>query len=291
MRELLAEYKNIFERQLQEIVAEYQCDIQPISDALIYAVSNGGKRIRPALCYLGADFCGKDVDCVKNLAVGIEMIHSYSLVHDDLPCMDNDELRRGKPTAHKVYGEGMAMLAGDALLNMAFEVMLEDHNFDNNMHSAMKYVAKMCGIRGMIGGQCLDLANESKENFGLKELTRLNRLKTSCLISGALVGSAIRCGADDKEIQALELYAQNLGEIFQIVDDILDRTSTEQVLGKQVKQDVANGKKSVVDILGIETAKEYIKKLENEAIEKISVYGNRSQKLVELCKFLSNRTN
>ncbi len=120
MKDLLAEYKNIFERQLQDIIAEYKCDIQPISDALVYAVSNGGKRIRPSLCYLGADFCKKDPDYVKNLALGIEMIHSYSLVHDDLPCMDNDELRRGKPTAHIVYGEGMAMLAGDALLNMAY---------------------------------------------------------------------------------------------------------------------------------------------------------------------------
>lgn len=291
MKDLLAEYKNIFERQLQDIIAEYKCDIQPISDALVYAVSNGGKRIRPSLCYLGADFCKKYPDYVKNLALGIEMIHSYSLVHDDLPCMDNDELRRGKPTAHIVYGEGMAMLAGDALLNMAFEVMLDDVNFDINMRKAMRYIAKMCGINGMIGGQCLDLANQSKENFGIKELTRLNRLKTSCLISGALVGSAIRCGADDNEIKALDLYAQNLGEIFQIVDDILDRTSTEQALGKQVKQDIANDKKSVVDLLGIDNARKYIKKLENEAVESISAYGQRSQKLVELCKFLSNRSN
>ena len=291
MKDLLAEYKNIFERQLQDIIAEYKCDIQPISDALVYAVSNGGKRIRPSLCYLGADFCKKDPDYVKNLALGIEMIHSYSLVHDDLPCMDNDELRRGKPTAHIVYGEGMAMLAGDALLNMAFEVMLDDVNFDINMRKAMRYIAKMCGINGMIGGQCLDLANQSKENFGIKELTRLNRLKTTCLISVELVGSAIRCGADDNEIKALDLYAQNLGEIFQIVDDILDRTSTEQALGKQVKQDIANDKKSVVDLLGIDNARKYIKKLENEAVESISAYGQRSQKLVELCKFLSNRSN
>ncbi|MDE7192314.1 MAG: polyprenyl synthetase family protein [Clostridia bacterium] len=291
MKEALAEYRNIFERQLQDVLAQYLSDIQPISEALVYAVSNGGKRIRPTLCYLGADFCRKDSEYVKNLAVGIEMIHSYSLVHDDMPCMDDDDLRRGKPTAHKVYGEGMAMLAGDALLNMAFEVMLGDYDFDKNTLGAMRYVAKMCGIKGMIGGQCLDLANESKENFGIKELTRLNRLKTSCLIRAALVGSAILCGADAQEVQALEIYAQNLGEIFQIVDDILDRTSTEQELGKQVKQDIANDKKSVVDILGIDGAKEYIKKLEDEAVKSISVYGQRAQKLIELCKFLSNRSN
>ncbi|MDE5654488.1 MAG: polyprenyl synthetase family protein [Clostridia bacterium] len=285
MREILAEYKKTFERQLQDILAEYVCDIQPIFEALSYGVGNGGKRIRPALCYLGADFCGKDAEYIKNLAVGIEMIHSYSLVHDDLPCMDDDKLRRGKPTAHVVYGEGMAVLAGDALLTMAFEVMLGDKYFDQNMLKAMRYIANMSGVKGMIGGQCLDLANESKENFGIEELTKLNRLKTSCLIRGALVGSAIRCGADDKEIEALEVYAQNLGEIFQIVDDILDRTSTEQALGKEVNQDVANDKKSVVDILGLNKAKEYIKKLENDAIAKISDYGKNSQKLIELCKF------
>ncbi|MDE6472421.1 MAG: polyprenyl synthetase family protein [Clostridia bacterium] len=291
MREILAEYKKTFERQLQNILAEYVCDIQPIFEALSYGVGNGGKRIRPALCYLGADFCGKDTEYIKDLAVGIEMIHSYSLVHDDLPCMDDDKLRRGKPTAHVVYGEGMAVLAGDALLTMAFEVMLGDKYFDQNMLKAMRYIANMSGVKGMIGGQCLDLANESKENFGIEELTKLNRLKTSCLIRGALVGSAIRCGADDKEIEALEVYAQNLGEIFQIVDDILDRTSTEQALGKEVNQDVANDKKSVVDILGLNKAKEYIKELENDAIAKISDYGKKSQKLIDLCKFLSNRTN
>ena len=214
MKKILAEYKSIFEKQLQEILVEFNCDIQPIFAALSYGVANGGKRIRPALCYLGAEFCEKDANYVKNLAVGIEMIHSYSLVHDDLPCMDDDNLRRGKPTAHVVYGEGMAVLAGDALLNMAFEVMLGDKTIDTNMLNAIKYIANMSGINGMIGGQCLDLANESKENFGIEELTRLNRLKTSCLIRGALVGSAIRCGADDKEIDALETYAQNLGEIF-----------------------------------------------------------------------------
>ena len=290
MKGLLAEYKNVFERQLQDILVEYTCDIQPIFEALTYGVTNGGKRIRPALCYLGAEFCGKDSQYVKNLAVGIELIHSYSLVHDDLPCMDDDKLRRGKPTAHVVYGEGMAVLAGDALLNMAFEVMLGG-DFDADMRRAIKYVATMSGISGMIGGQCLDLANESNENFGINELTRLNRLKTSCLIRGALVGSAIMCGASKNEIDALEVYAGNLGEIFQIVDDILDRTSTEQILGKEVKKDIANDKRTIVDILGIDGAKEYIKKLEDEAIAKIDVFGEKSQKLIELVKFLSNRTN
>lgn len=290
MKELLAEYKNIFERQLQDILVEYSCDIQPIFDALTYGVTNGGKRIRPALCYLGAEICGKNPDYVKNLAVGIEMIHSYSLLHDDLPCMDDDDLRRGKPTAHVVYGEGMAVLAGDALLNMAFEVMLGGE-FDENMRKALQYVAKMSGISGMIGGQCLDLANRSKENFGIRELTRLNKLKTSCLIKAALVGSAIRCGASQNEIAALEVYAEKLGEIFQIVDDILDRTSTKEVLGKEVKQDITNDKKSVVDILGIDKAKEYIKKSEAEAITEVEVFGKKSQKLVELCKFLSVRGN
>ncbi|MCX4362531.1 MAG: polyprenyl synthetase family protein [Clostridia bacterium] len=290
MVDMLEQYRSIFDRHLQEILAQYNCDIQPIAEALKYGISNGGKRIRPILCYMGAELCGKDVDFVKNLAVGIEMIHSYSLVHDDLPCMDDDSLRRGKPTMHIVYGEGMAVLAGDALLNCAFEVMLGDGNFDSDMRKAMVYIAKNTGINGMIGGQCLDLANETKSDFGLEELTLLNSLKTSCLIKCALVGSVIRCGASKEQIKAAEVYSENIGQIFQLVDDILDRTSSSQQLGKDVNRDEANGKKSIVDIIGMESALNYIDKLEKQAIDEIDIFRERSLNLKTLCKFLSNRT-
>lgn len=291
MKKTLEEYRLIFLSQLNDFFENYGCDIQPVYDAVKYSIENGGKRIRPALCYLGAQFCGKNCDYVSNFAVGIEMIHSYSLVHDDLPCMDNDVLRRGKPTTHVVYGEGMAVLAGDALLNMAFECFLADKNFDENSLKAVRYVGENSGIKGMIGGQCIDLTNESKRGFTLEEVRNLNRLKTSGLIKSALVGSIIKCGATEEEVKDIETYATKVGEIFQIADDILDKTSTSSILGKDVNKDSQNDKVTVVDLMGIENARAFMLKLEEEAISAIEKYGERSTKLVDMCKYLTGRIN
>lgn len=291
MKKTLEEYRLIFLSQLNNFFESYGCDIQPVYDAVKYSIENGGKRIRPAFCYMGAQFCGKNCDYVSNFAVGIEMIHSYSLVHDDLPCMDNDVLRRGKPTTHVAYGEGMAVLAGDALLNMAFECFLADKNFDENTLKAVRYVGQNSGIKGMIGGQCIDLTNESKRGFTLEEICNLNRLKTSGLIKSALVGSIIKCGATEEEVENIETYASKVGEIFQIADDILDKTSTSSILGKDVNKDSQNDKVTVVDIMGIEKARAFMLKLEGEAISAIEKYGERSKKLVDMCKYLTGRIN
>ena len=291
MKKTLEEYIQIILSQLNDFFENYGCDIQPVYDAVKYSIENGGKRIRPALCYLGAQFCGKNCDYVSNFAVGIEMIHSYSLVHDDLPCMDNDVLRRGKPTTHVAYGEGMAVLAGDALLNMAFECFLADKNFDENTLKAVRYVGENSGIKGMIGGQCIDLTNESKRGFTLEEVRNLNRLKTSGLIKSALVGSIIKCGATEEEVKDIETYATKVGEIFQIADDILDKTSTSSILGKDVNKDSQNDKVTVVDLMGIENARAFMLKLEEEAISAIEKYGERSTKLVDMCKYLTGRIN
>lgn len=291
MKKILEEYRLIFLSQLNDFFKNYGCDIQPVYDAVKYSIENGGKRIRPALCYLGAQFCGKNCDYVSNFAVGIEMIHSYSLVHDDLPCMDNDVLRRGRPTTHIAYGEGMAVLAGDALLNMAFECFLADKNFDENTLKAVRYVGENSGIKGMIGGQCIDLTNESKRGFTFEEVRNLNRLKTSGLIKSALVGSIIKCGATEEEVKDIETYATKVGEIFQIADDILDKTSTSSILGKDVNKDSQNDKVTVVDLMGIENARAFMLKLEEEAISAIEKYGERSTKLVDMCKYLTGRIN
>ena len=289
MQKILDEYRSVFSRQLDDYFQNNPCNIQPIFDAVKYGIENGGKRIRPALCYMASEFCSKDVEFVAPMAVGIEMIHSYSLIHDDLPCMDDDSLRRGKPTSHIVFGEGLAVLSGDALLNMAFEAMLDDKNFDSNALNSIRYIAKNSGINGMIGGQCIDLSNEDKRGYTLDEIKRLNRLKTSCLLKSALVGSIIKCGGSEEEISDMENFATKLGEIFQIVDDILDKTSTKEVLGKDTNRDSANGKKTVVDVLGIEESRKYIQELEASAIADISHYGGRADKLIELCKYLTHR--
>lgn len=291
MKTILQKYKDIFESQLDDYLSNHSCDIQPIFEAVVYSLKNGGKRIRPILCYLGAEFCGKKPQDVANLAIGMEMIHSYSLVHDDLPCMDDDELRRGMPTTHKKYGEGMAVLAGDALLNMAFEVFLEDNNFDINSLKALRYISYNSGINGMIGGQCIDLSNDSNNALQIEDLRRLYKLKTSCLLKSALIGAIIKCGGSEEEINDMQSFASNLGEIFQIVDDILDKTSTKEILGKDVNQDSSNQKTTIVDILGIDKSREYIKQIESDAINSIQKYGIRAKKLIDLCYYLTNRIN
>ncbi len=289
MQEALEKYKVVFERHLCEWFEKNPCNISPISDAVRYGIKNGGKRIRPILCYMAGEFCGKSDDFMASTAVGIEMIHSYSLIHDDLPCMDDDSLRRGKPTSHIVFGEGMAVLSGDALLNMAFEAMLSDSTFDENTLAAIRYIAKNSGINGMIGGQCIDLSNEDKSGYSLEEIKNLNRLKTSCLLKSALVGGLIKCGAQQSEIEDMGNFATKLGEIFQIVDDILDKTSTIETLGKEINKDAANGKKTVVDILGIDKSRGYIEELERLAVNDIAKYGKRAQNLIDLCRYLTQR--
>lgn len=289
MLKRLENYRKLFESHLDEWFAKNDYSIEPVAQALKYGIKNGGKRIRPTLCYMAAEFCGKSADYVSNLAIGMEMIHSYSLIHDDLPCMDDDDLRRGKPTVHKIFGDGIAVLAGDALLNMAFEVFLSDKNFDENSLKAYRYIAENSGANGMIGGQSIDLSNVSGANLDLEEIKRLNRLKTSCLLKSALVGSCIKCGGNESEIRNFENFAQKLGEIFQIVDDILDKTSNEEILGKQVMQDESKGKTTFVDAMGIDGARDYIAALEKSAIADISKFGDRARPLIELCRYLTMR--
>ncbi len=273
MKKYLQENKEIFEKYLKERLDKLNCGYEPIATAVKYAL-DGGKRIRPILCILGKSF-----DSVKDLALGVECIHNYSLCHDDLPCMDNDDLRHGKPSTHKKFGEGMGVLTGDALLNLAFEIMLDgDRSFVH--YKAVNYIAKMSGIYGMVGGQCIDIAQDEFRQKSLEEVITLNMLKTSCLFKAALAGSAISLGAN----------AQEIGLIFQIVDDILDVTSNSEVLGKNINSDIKANKTTYLSICGMEKAKQDINNLEIEAISAVAKYGDRAAKLIELAKYLTNRS-
>ena len=275
-------YKERFERLLEKYLAEYPAKLSPVWDAMVYAVSAGGKRVRPALAYMGAAVAGKSEECADSVALAVEFIHNYSLIHDDLPCMDNDDLRRGRPTVHKAFGEGTAVLAGDALLNMAFECV-------SGEGKAAKYIAVQSGMRGMVGGQCLDLANSSNAGVeGESRLDEINSLKTSALFKAALAGGAIAGGADDKLVAALEEYADCLGKVFQIVDDILDAQSSAEVLGKSVGQDEKNGKVTYVSLLGLDKAKEKAKAI-NEAGKAALAGISGAEELLTLADSLLSR--
>lgn len=288
MREYIAEKQKIFGEWIKECVKN-NTDIEPVNEAVLYSL-NGGKRLRPILVMLAADLMGVSAENLKYYAVGIECIHNYSLVHDDLPCMDNDTLRHGQPCTHVKYGEGMAVLAGDALLNLAYEIMLSAPELNAQYLNAVRYAAKLSGVEGMIGGQCLDIADKSDNDTFLHDIIRLNSLKTACLFKAALVGGAMALGADENEIVALECYSDNLGLIFQIVDDILDLQSTEVDLGKNIGSDIAQNKITYLSIVGIEQARVDIKRYEAEALNALSIFGKRGQRLAELLNYLSTRT-
>lgn len=285
-------FKASFDKYLEGYL-KHVYSYQPITDAYKYSISNGGKRLRPCLVYLGAYAVAprnanyNPEELIVELAIGIELIHSYSLVHDDLPCMDNDELRRGMPTTHKKFGAGMATITGDAMLNGAAELMLSalDNEFymacpyiKNNYMAqvnATKYILNQSGINGMIGGQCLDIKEHDKDP-SKSDLIRMYKLKTSALLKAALVAGALRFEASDEIIKAFESYAENFGILFQIQDDILDLTSTKEVLGKDVNQDKNNNKFTYVDAVGgIENAQKDVLAYANKAKDAIKAIENK----------------
>lgn len=290
MQALLNVYKEEFERYLAQKYDYFINSQEPLADAVRYALSGAGKRIRPILAYLGAEFMGHNRSEVNDIALGVECIHNYSLVHDDLPCMDDDTMRHGKPATHIVYGYGMGVLAGDALLNVAFEFMLGNGNYNENYIKGVCQVAKFAGLHGMIGGQCIDIKDTAKRSKTLDEVIKLNELKTACLFKAALIGSATACGATDAEIDDLTAYANRLGLVFQIVDDILDFTASEEELGKNVLSDIKSDKLTYIDIVGVDEAKKDIERYVSEAEEILSKYNQRADKLIKLNRYLANRT-
>lgn len=262
-----------------------------IYDAASYSIKAGGKRLRPILVTECYKMCGgEEKERVLPFACAIEMIHTYSLIHDDLPAMDNDDLRRGKPTNHKVFGEAAAILAGDALLNLAFETALNAENImPDKKIEALKVLANASGWDGMIGGQAVDLESEGK-NISFETLKYIHKLKTGALISAACEMGAVLAGANESERKAVKKYAENLGIAFQVLDDILDVTADEKALGKPVGSDEKNKKCTYVTIFGTERAKEYAKEYTYNAIEALDMFGDRAEFLIKLTEYLLERS-
>ena len=260
-------------------------------EAMAYSLNNGGKRIRPMLTLEFCRVCGGDYMKAVPLALAAEMIHTYSLIHDDLPCMDNDDMRRGKPSSHKAFGEANALLAGDSLLTFAFETALSAPEIDDRKRceTALE-LAKAAGCSGMIAGQVMDLANEAK-SVTVDEIKATDRLKTGEMIRVSALLGCIVSGADEEKIKAAEKYCENIGLAFQIVDDILDVTSDEATLGKPIGSDSENEKSTYVSLLGLEESAQYARELTERAKSALDIFGCEGEFLSELADKLSNRKN
>ncbi len=259
--------------------------------SMAYSLENGGKRIRPMLTLEFCRVCGGDYMRAIPLAVAVEMIHTYSLIHDDLPCMDDDDMRRGKPSSHKVFGEANALLAGDSLLTLAFETVLSANGISGDAKAkAGLELAKAAGCSGMIAGQVMDLANEGKA-ASLDEVKATDRRKTGELIKVSAVLGCIAADADEEKTKAAENYCENIGLAFQIVDDILDVTSDEETLGKPIGSDSENEKSTYVSLLGLEESSRYASELTENAKKSLEIFGDEGEFLLELADRLSNRKN
>lgn len=257
-------------------------------DAMAYSLKNGGKRIRPLLTLEFCRVCGGDYKAAIPFAIAVEMIHTYSLIHDDLPCMDNDDMRRGKPSSHRVYGEANALLAGDGLLTLAFETVLSaDIDAEKKSKAALE-LSKAAGVSGMIGGQVMDLANEEK-SATLDEIITTEKLKTGALIKVAAVMGCIAAGASKVQTEAAEKYCENIGLAFQILDDILDVTSDEKTLGKPIGSDSENGKSTFVSLLGLDESLRVAEELTAQAKAALDIFGVEGDFLSELADKLCER--
>lgn len=260
-----------------------------IYESAAYSLNIGGKRIRPILFLLGYNLYKNNWEDVIPVAAAIEMIHTYSLVHDDLPCMDNDDLRRGRPTNHKVFGEDIAVLAGDALLNEAM-LMMMDFSVKNGINSleGCKIIAEAAGAEGMIGGQIVDIINEGKK-ISSEELEYMHLKKTGELIRSAIVSGAFIGGASEEEIMLLNDYGKKLGLAFQIKDDVLDLTGTTEQLGKDAKSDLDNQKTNFISVYGLEKCVEMCETLTNECLDILNKLEGNTEELSNLTSELLNR--
>lgn len=283
-----------FERALPDFMPATGNLQTTVAEAMAYACADGGKRLRPVLLMECCRLCGGDPMTAMPFAAAIEMVHSYSLVHDDLPCMDNSPLRRGKPSTHAKYGETMALLAGDGLLNLAFETMLRpanlQHTAADRVVAAASALADGAGITGMVGGQVIDLESEGKA-IDLVTLEALQQGKTAALIIAACVMGARLAGADETKLAALRCYGEQVGLSFQIVDDILDVTATARQMGKPVGSDAENEKNTYVSLLGLEEAKALAARRTAEAVEALSVFGDEAASLRQLAEALLVRNH
>ncbi|MBQ2668408.1 MAG: polyprenyl synthetase family protein [Clostridia bacterium] len=281
------------ESALNRFVPETNELYKTVTDAMRYSLLNGGKRVRAVLTLEFCKLCGGTEEMAMPFACAVEMIHAYSLIHDDLPCMDNDDMRRGKPSNHKVFGENYALLAGDGLLTKAFETALSAEAFRvagvERAAKAASVLAACAGEFGMVGGQCIDLETENQA-VSLDVLYAKDTGKTANLIMAACMMGCIAAGAEDKLVEAARNYALHIGLAFQIRDDILDVTGTAEELGKNIGIDAQNNRCTYVSLLGIEKAQQMVDTYTNTALEALAVFSGDTVFLRDFALQLANRT-
>lgn len=262
-----------------------------IYESMRYSLLAGGKRLRPILCLATCQLAGGTWDMAMPTACALEMLHTMSLIHDDLPAMDNDDYRRGKPTNHKVYGEDIAILAGDGLLAYAFEV-IADATQNVSLHLILQVVARLgrtVGAAGLVGGQVVDLESEGNPNVTLETLNFIHSHKTSALLEASVECGAILAGVEKADLDRLSRYARNIGLAFQIVDDILDITASKEVLGKTAGKDLAAGKATFPSLLGLDESRRQAQTLVEEAKAELSVFGTSAIPLVAIADYITSR--
>jgi len=283
--------KTEFEQYLYDFTDSFDY-YPPLSEAMKYSLNAGGKRLRPVIMIASAQMLGLDSSRVMPLAAAIECIHTYSLIHDDLPCMDDDSLRRGKPTSHIVFGEDMAVLAGDGLLNLAMETALKSIEKDNceNYLKAVELLFESSGSLGMVGGQAIDVKNTGSFQT-LEELKNMHSKKTGALFLASCLCPALILGCNSDIISRLYSYAENLGLLFQIKDDILDVTGDVQSMGKSIGKDAAEGKSTFISLMGVAESTLYAGKIADEARKALLHFGDKGEFLSELIQYILERKN
>ena len=288
-KKALNEYISFTESTLKKFSYKNKLGLQSsVADAMDYSLEAGGKRIRPVLVLAFCHMCGGDYRKAAAPAAAIEMIHTFSLIHDDLPCMDNDDFRRGKPSCHKKFGEACAVLAGDALAIRPFQVIAESELNDSMKIKLIAELACSSGAEGMIGGQIIDMENEQRSTVNGENLRMMYALKTGRLIKTSCVMGCIAAEASDEQVKNAEEYAHCLGLAFQIIDDILDVTGDEAALGKPIGSDAEENKTTFVTLYGIENAREEAVKLTDKAMKILGRFDN-NEFLIELTKYLLDR--
>ena len=266
---------------------------QKIYESMRYSLMAGGKRLRPILCLAACELLGGDIAAAMPTACAMEMVHTMSLIHDDLPAMDNDDFRRGKPTNHKVYGDDIAILAGDALLAYAFEFIAEQTK-NVPAERILKAIANLghaVAATGLVGGQVVDLECEGKSDVTAETLTFIHIHKTAALLESCVICGALLAGANDTDIQRLSTYANNIGLAFQIIDDILDITATSEQLGKTAGKDLAAQKVTYPSLWGIEASQQKAEELVAQAKAQLVSYGDAALPLMAIADYITNRKN